>query len=189
MTTLTIGKIPLLEAIKRLKVGKNMRNKKARETLCEITVTDANVKLVVAGITYNVSCITEGVAKFTIPVLYLNDLINCHEGKTVTIHINRMGIKIGEFFVDVPVSLIENDKILKTIDIPLNYTDMDILNLLRMGYTQEELTFNKVNKQIDDAIKRLDENIEKAFKILKPYGLEKEVLKTLAYQAVGLYAQ
>jgi len=189
MTTLTIGKIPFLETIKRLKVGMNLRSKKARETICEITVTDANVKLAVPGITYNVSCITEGVAKFTMPVLYLNDLIKCHEGKTVTIHINPKGIKIGDFFVNVPVSLIEDDKILKTIDIPLNYTDRNILNLLKMGYTQEELAFNKVNKKIADVKKRLDENIEKAFIILKPYGVDKEGIKTLAYQAIGLDTQ
>lgn len=59
-----------------------------------------------------------------------------------------------------------------TLDLPLNYTDLDILKL-RNQTSEKQLEIVNAKRLIEQAEKRLEINIELAYKTLKDYGVNK----------------
>lgn len=69
------------------------------------------------------------------------------------------------------------EKRLRTIKLPLNYTDKDLILLKKSNYTKEELTFNNLNSIIKLAEKNLKKKIVKASQILELYGINESELE------------
>ena len=80
-------------------------------------------------------------------------------------------VAIGNFTFHAETCFFPNDRILRTIRLPMNYTLIDLVNLKDGTYTQEELDFNKVNEKIATAEASLDKAINSCFKQLKNYGI------------------
>jgi len=178
MVTFSASKTALLEVFKKLKAGYKHRRKQAMMLYCEVTITDNKAAFTIPGVTIYLTCETQGVAKFTIPMLYFEDLIKSYKGGPVKFIIHRQGITIGLTTVEADITYIEDDTILKSINLPLNFTDYDIINLLNAGYTEEELAFNKLQTSISDALKRLNQNIKTAYKAVEHYKIPFETFKS-----------
>ena len=69
------------------------------------------------------------------------------------------------------------EKRFRTIKLPLNYTDKDLILLKKSNYTKEELTFNNLNSIIKLAEKNLKKKIVKASQILELYGINESELE------------
>ena len=54
-------------------------------------------------------------------------------------------MEIKGLFLKVETTFFETDKILRSIKMPINYTDWHLLRLENEGYTPEELEFNKLD--------------------------------------------
>ena len=71
----------------------------------------------------------------------------------------------------------ETDSILRSIKLPLNYTDMDLAKLLLSGkYTDEEIVFNNLAKESVKTMRKVKADIRKIILMMKVYGFkQKEV--------------
>lgn len=184
MVSFSAPKTELLELFKKLKAGHKRRSKKAFTLICEVTITTNKATFTVAGATICLPCITSGVAKFTLPLFYFEDLIKTHKDKIVSIQIHPKELKIGTSFISANITYVEDDSILRSIDLPLNFTDIDLINLISERYTEDEITFNNLRQPIADALVRFDQNIQIAYKAIKSYKIPYDKFRSAMYELI-----
>lgn len=186
MIVITIEKSKLLKALTQMKTSIRSLGKNAKSTQCEITVTDNNLSLAVPGIILEVPCSVYGAAKVSIPLHYFFDIIQTIKRKPtikITIYEGEMGI--GSLFVPVSTTFFNDDKILRTIKLPTNYTHLDLLRLVKSEkYTFDEFYFNRLTVKIDIAETHLKRNIDSAYQILKAYGVTKKEIEEIVDRSI-----
>jgi hypothetical protein len=174
----TLHRSELLKALDRLHVTAR-RSKKIISATCEITIIDNHVKLYRPGVTIELDCATEKTAKITISLRYFIDIIKSKKEPVLKLIATDDTLQIGTLKVPVKTSFFDDDSILRTTDLPVNYNDTDLL-LLRTGrYTKEELEFNGLTQKIRESEIRLEDHIRKAFDLLKPYKVRYKDLESL----------
>jgi len=186
MLIITIEKSKLLKTLTQMKTSIRSLGKNAKFTQCEITITDNNLSLAVPGIILEVPCSVYGSAKVSIPLHYFFDIIHSIKRKPyLKITIDEGEMSIGSLTVPVSTTFFKDDKILRTIKLPTNYTELDLLRLVKSGkYTQEELYFNKLSVKIDIAETHLRKNINYAYKILREYGVTKKEIEEIVERII-----
>ncbi|NMC61407.1 MAG: hypothetical protein GYA51_18800 [Candidatus Methanofastidiosa archaeon] len=160
------------------------KGKQSKSTTCELTFTDNKIDVAIPGAKFTVASSGIGAAKVTLPFFYLYDIIEKSNKPVLEISLGRNQMTINSLTIGVTTTFFEDDRILKTINIPLNYSDKDLLLLKKEKYTQEELDFNNLSLEIVSAEKNLEKNIEEAFKILKQYGIKKSDLRSLVEKSI-----
>jgi hypothetical protein len=184
MVSITTTTKDLLNILKQLKAGIKGKTPKAMATTCEITVTDGKATFAVPGAIFTLECSTIGTCKAVLPFLHFFQVIKDLQVKDLEIIINKNDIKIHNVSFNIRTTFFETDRILRTIHLPINYKDKDILTLPKQGYTEEEIIFNKMLIKLEQAEERLISNISKAHKILKEYGVPYEVIEKVAKESV-----
>jgi hypothetical protein len=167
----------LLNTLKLVKGAVRGKGVKALATTCEITVTDGKATFAVPGAIFTLVCSTKGTCKAVVPFLYFFQIVKDLTLNEIEIIINKNDMKIHNLTFNVKTFFFETDRILRTIHLPINYTDKDLLLLSKQGYTEEEIIFNKVLIQIERAEENLENNIMKAYKLLKQYGVPYEIIE------------
>ncbi|HPT21879.1 MAG TPA: hypothetical protein PLR88_08040 [Bacteroidales bacterium] len=173
MIKVKILKSDMLSTLKLIKAGLKSRGKKAKTTTCELTITDDKLTVTVPGASFFVKCRVNGAAKATMPFWYLFDIVQKYQSEPMEIIIARDQIGFGDLFIGADTTFINNDRILKSIDLPINYMELDLLKLDLNKYTPEELEFNKLTKKIENARKNLESAINEVYQKLKIYGFTK----------------
>lgn len=128
----------------------------------ELTITDGLLTLVIPGVRLEVKCETKNTAKATVSLFYFRDIINTWNNLEVECIILDEAIKLGVTSVRAQTTFFENDSILRSINLPINYSDLHLLQLENKGFTPEEIGFNKLEFELHDTKKHLKLNIEKA---------------------------
>jgi hypothetical protein len=80
-------------------------------------------------------------------------------------------MQINTLTINAQTTFFEDDTILRSIKLPVNYTDAFLLKLENQGYTEEELTFNRMGTKILMAKRRKISNIQNALYYLETYGI------------------
>ena len=181
----TLQKEQIYSVLKLIKAGIS-RGKRSKTITCELTFTDNKIEVAVPGAKFNIESSGIGAAKVTLPFFYLYDIIEKSSKQVLEISLRRNQMTINSLTIGVTTTFFEDDRVLRSIDIPLNYNDKDLLLLKNGKYTQEELGFNKIIPEIEEAEKNLERNIEKAYQILKPYGIKKADLKSIISKSLYL---
>ena len=169
----------LIQTLKHLKAALPNNKSKAFNVTIEITIIDNYVTFAVPGATFSTESKTKGTCKTTISFLHFYQIIKDLKTKEIEIEINNQDMTIGNVIATVNTTFFEDDKILRTIDLPMNYTDADILKLMNEGYTWDEIEFNKLANQFIKANEKMKDNLFKAFINLKIYGVTYEDLEKL----------
>ena len=173
----------VLTAMRQLKVA--ARRKRNVKTWCEVTITDGKVTLAVPGIQIDVKAETQGAGRFNTLLLYLEDIVAHHFEKEMRLTIRKGEVKLGGVVFMTETIFFGDDRILRTIDLPINYTDADLIALIyNENYTIEEIQFNKIEKQVEAAQLRLSKKITKAAELLESYGDFKEGIWKLVYERI-----
>lgn len=146
----------LLQALIQLKSSVKGSKAKALAATLEVTVTDGKATFVLPGAAFAVNCETQGTAKFTIGFIHFSELVKSQKTTKIEIKIGEQQLSIGIVTLTAKTTFFETDRILRTIQLPINYTDADLIGLLDEGYTKEELEFNNIITKIEDAILRRD---------------------------------
>ena len=153
--------------------------KKKLSTL-EVTIIDNYLQLAIPGIQLNINAATKGSAKFTVRLWYFADIIKAEQDNTLHIELteNRLGLRALSF--PVMTTFFETDRILRSINLPLNYTDLDLAKLFLSGkYTDEEILFNNLDKEAGDAMRKAKTDIGKIVLLMKKYGFNKKEVEEL----------
>ncbi len=169
----------LLQTLTKMNNGVGLKNILTTNPICEITITDNKVTLNIPGAEFYIGAVTQGTAKVTLPFLYLLDVVKCESKIDSTFIIEDGRIILNELIFNANTNFFNDDKILRSINLPINYTNIDLLRLRNGRYTEEEINFNKLYYKIKDAEKELKKNIRAAFKALKGYGITKIELEKL----------
>lgn len=169
----TVDKRQLLNTLKQLqKIEKSGRKK---DSTLEVTVFDGYIRLIIPGIDLIVQAFTKGSAKFTIRLWYFTDVVNAEKDKELQFTLTENQLKLRGFSFAVLTTFFENDKILRSINLPVNYKYLDIVRLyLSEKYTTDEIIFNNLDKDVVDAINKLNTEIDKTTSTLRKYGFTRE---------------
>ena len=168
----------LLNVLKQMQRVEKSAKKKL--STLEVTIIDNYLQLAIPGIQLNINAATKGSAKFTVRLWYFADIIKAEQDNTLHIELteNRLGLRALSF--PVMTTFFETDRILRSINLPLNYTDLDLAKLFLSGkYTDEEILFNNLDKEAGDAMRKAKTDIGKIVLLMKKYGFNKKEVEEL----------
>lgn len=174
------------EALKLLRAPNKRKKIESYKSTCEMTLTDNYVQLAIPGAVVGFKAKTKGTAKATIPFRNLWSIIDCHNLEQLLVEFYDESIRFGIVQVKANTVFFKDDAVLRTIRLSNNYTDLELLLLKNQGYTSEELEFNNLLENIDEAERRVYANIRKAAKVLNQYGISASDIKSLLIQKLGI---
>lgn len=176
--TFKVDKRQLLNALKQLQ--KIEKAGKKKDSTLEVTIFDGYIRLVIPGIELNVQAFTKGSAKFTLRLWYFTDIVNAEKDSELHFTLTENQLNLRGFSFNVLTTFFENDRILRSINLPVNYKYLDIVRLyLSEKYTTEEIVFNNLEKEVIDAINKLNADIDKITSTMRKYGFTRENIETL----------
>jgi hypothetical protein len=182
----TLQKSALLKELTNINKALGRKSKYNIQTVLELTITDNLLTLVVPGIKVTIACKTRSTAKATIGFFYFKDIIENTSHKEIECNINDNELQIDKTIFRVQTTFFENDSILRSIKLPINYTQWHVLQLEHKGYTLEELQFNNLEFVMYYAKKDLKNNIQKAKGILQLYGVTSNEIEELIDKKIKL---
>lgn len=179
----------LKQTLAKMKVALKSTALDKRTVYCEITITDGKITLTSPGVTYTVDAQTKGMAKVALPYLYLINILKDHKAVDIDASVTNNWLKLGSVKVAAKTTFMTSDHILRSVNLPLNYNEADLLKMPDQGFTPEEMQFNSLETKFANAKNKLGENILKAYKVLKVYGFTYEEIETLVNQKVTQVAE
>ena len=171
----TVKKNQLLDALKKMQIiAKTSRN---IDSTLEVTLLVGFLHLVIPGVEFHIHSNTLGSAKFTINLKYFIDVVNSEKDKELSFMVEDSVLKLRGFKFNVLTTFFETDSILRSINLPINYTFLDIARLyLSEKFTTEEIEFNKLQSDVSFAINKVNNDIDKITSTMKKYGFSRAVV-------------
>jgi hypothetical protein len=151
-------------------------NGNKRHQIGEFTITKNKLSINVPGATFDIKIISEGGAKFTTNLILFSRAINVFTDNILEFTLYNNQLSCSSFRLDVVAIFIKDDRVLRKIDLPVNYRKSDIVRLLNGKYTHEELAFNKLDDIVDNVISDLRDKTLKIANVLEPYGIKYDVI-------------
>ena len=175
LCTIVINKATLMGAFRSLGAAVKKQKKFYKDlTVVELTVTNEVLTLAVPGSIVSKKCTTTGTCKASMRYSYFFQMIEDSANKIIKIEIREGEIDIDGARKQVNTTFFEDDSILRTINLPINYKDLDLLRLPQEGFTIEEIRFNLLALPLIRAEKKLKSNIGIAYSKLFEYGVTEE---------------
>ena len=171
MVHFTADRVQVQETMKHLKVAIGKNRAGVQSTFCELTVTSTKATFAVPGALFSVPCVATGAAKATFPFIRFFKLMDLESKDQVQMTFTPSTAALGNLTFPAETCFFPNDRILRTIQLPMNYTLIDLANLKNENYTQEELEFNKIPQKVATAETGLDKAIQSCYNKLKHYGI------------------
>lgn len=170
-----------------LQLKKVERSAKKKTSVLELTVVDNELALVIPGIRLGVKAETTGSAKFSIRLWHFSDIISCITTELIRCTITTNCIEINSSRYNVYTTFFDNDTILRSIDLPVNFTQLDIFKLYLSGkFTPEEVEFNKLTNEVKDALNQVNADIDKVAVMIKKYGVKREDVSNLIISKIQI---
>jgi hypothetical protein len=172
----------LRELIKFLKAGLKKTWMEERP-YCEITVKTNEVDFAVEGARKTLYCEAIGPGRVTISFAYFLHLIQDRPRVQTKISVGDDFMNINETTVVVTTWFFQDDSILRSIDLPLNYGIADILRL-PFRYTEKEIEFNDLAADYENACGTLNYDTESITSRLKKYGISKDEVEKFIHEKI-----
>lgn len=179
-----LRKSKLLNELKKVTKTLGPLTNWTRYTALELTITDNLLTLVIPGVRLELKCATTGTAKATLGLYYFRDIIKTWNNLHLECFIHDAEFKIGVTSIKAKTTFFEDHNILRSIDLPINYSELHLLQLEYKGFTAEEIDFNKLEFEIYYAKKHLKSNIQKSIEILGLYGVTSKELEALIQKKI-----
>lgn len=169
-----------------MQLKKIEKSVKKKHSVLEVTVIDDALILNIPGVELKVKAETRGSVKFTARLWYFTDVVSSYGVEALSCLITENTIKINNTFFDVYTTFFANDSILRSIDLPANYTDIDIYRLQVSGkYTEDEIEFNRLTEKVNDATKQIKIDTDKVAVILRKYGFTKSDINEIMLEKLS----
>jgi hypothetical protein len=181
-----LRKSKLVNEIKKITKTLGPVTKWTRYTTIELTITDGLLTLLIPGVRLGLKCETIGTAKASLGLYYFRDIIKNWKDLQLECLIHDEEFKIGVTSIKAKTTFFENDSILRSINLPINYSELHLFQLEHNGFTAEEIDFNKLEFELYYAKKHLKSNIEKTIDILGLYGVTTSEIEELIQGKIKL---
>lgn len=176
--TFSVTKKDFFPALKQLLLIEKSTRKK--DSTLEITLKHGFIYLVIPGVELHVPALTTGSAKFTILLWYIANIVKAEKDNILHFTVEDGTLKLRGFSFNAQTTFFETDRILRSINLPINYKYLDVVRLyLSEKYTTEELEFNKLNAEVFNAIEKLNSEIDKTTSTLRKYGFKRDEVANL----------
>ena len=185
-STFTIEKNAILTELKAMKKITGRASKKNKEIALEFTVTDGQLKLVIPGNIVFLECLTSSSVKASVPFYYFFDIIESDKEDRICVTITKETMQINNLTINTQTTFFEDDKILRSIKLPVNYDDSFLLKLENQGYTNEELTFNNLGAKVLMAKRRKNNNLQNALYYIETYGIKYNDLEKIVNEKLNI---
>ena len=169
----------LKSVLKKLWIAVKANSFNNDSAICEMTLFRGKAVFAVPGAIFPINGETKGTAKVTFNLKHFNVVVKSIKDKEIKIGIEEEFISINIISIPAKACFFSDDNILKTIKLPINYNEADLLRLRWENYTDEELKFNGLTDKIYLSEMYLERDITETLKRLKIYGVEKEDLEML----------
>lgn len=104
--------------------------------------------------------------------------------KEIKIDISEGFLTIGKLTVEADTCFFQDDSILRSIKLPINYTLADLLRI-NDRYTPEEIAFNKLDVLINNNIQTISRDINIIAVLLKGYGIARKEIQNFVYERIN----
>lgn len=180
------SKVEILEKIKQLRSLVRPKSKKSlMAATLEIRIQPQFVSFHISGGELKLFCNTKGWGSFTLSLEYFFQVLTDYTGAVFSPTFKNGEMQAGGLFTKGLGFKIQNNhpenKV--TLDLPLNYTDLDILKL-RNQTSEKQLEIVNAKRLIEQAEERLELNIEIAYNALKIYGIEKDLFHLMVINKI-----
>ncbi len=173
-----------LKQVLRLLKSSFKNTNKRQMPYCEVTIKTGKIEIAVAGSKSAVNCQAWGPARFVIGFEHFILLVNDRPRIKTKVVVGDDFMTINDSVtVTVQTWYFKKDTILRTIDVPVNFTIIDILKLGER-YTKEEIEFNKLKGKYEKAHNDLYVRIEKIKRLMKEYQLKEKDVEEAIYKMV-----
>jgi hypothetical protein len=184
--SIKIRKSKLVNELKKITKTLGPLTNWTRYTTLELTITDGLLTLVILRVRLELKCETTGTAKATLGLYYFRDIIKNWNNLHLECFIRDAEFKIGVTSIKAKTTFFEDASILRSINLPINYLELHLLQLERKGFTAEEIDFNKLEFELYYAKKKLKSNIQKAMEVLMPYGVTLKEIEELIQRKIKM---
>jgi hypothetical protein len=171
-----VNKKELINTLNLLSIALPKIKKYALEISLEMTITDGKVDFTIPGASFSINAETKGTCKASLRFLHFLELVKSSNNDNVEVVIEKNLLKVGKVSVGVQSTFFKNDRILRSIDLPINYKLVDIIRLPQNGYTWEEIEFNNLVTTYNHAYAEYEKNVKAAAKLLSPFGITEKAL-------------
>lgn len=173
-----VYKKELFESLKQMQRMEKAAKKKL--STLEVTIIDNFLQLNIPGVQLNVPAATKGSAKFSLLLMYLIEVLKTEKDNLLHFELSENQLHLRQMKFKVMTTFFETDRILRTINLPLNYSYIDLAKLVLSGkYTDEELEFNKISAEATKALKQTQNDIAKIASLMKDFGFKRSEVETL----------
>ncbi len=166
----------ILNQMKFVYVGK--RSKK-RLINCKVTIQDGEVEFEGHGYMFRHKVKCKGGAQFSVPFTQLQLIASTSREPDIVFIVKEGSVQINFTTLKTTTTFFRNPNSMRKINLSVNSTDKELLQLPYLGYTKAEITHNKLTPKIRRAKARLEENISQAFYILEVYGVTIDEIEEL----------
>lgn len=167
----------LLEAIKFLKAVVP-KNKSGMKYTCEITIKTNLIELTTIGAKHTLYCNAGGPAKVSVPLLHLYSILKDSKDFSIQAKVGYGFIELNSIQLFVWTSFLEDDTILRSVDLPINFTPCEIIQLPEK-YTEEEIEFNNLGAIHSKTYQTLMSDIKQVHSKLKKYGFTPDEVESI----------
>lgn len=157
-----------------------------KETGLEIKCFSNTVTFSVPGASVKRACISDGMGAFSVSLEYFFLLLRDHKKDLLEVTLKDGELKVGNAIVSGVslVTKIEHPENVEPVDLTFNYTDVDLLQL-PPKHNGAIIDNAHVGKLIKEAQDRLENRIDRAYTVLKTYGVEKSDLQKIVDYRLG----
>jgi hypothetical protein len=172
----------LREVLKFLKAGMKktwMKNL----PYCEITIKTNEVEFSIEGAKKTLYCKALGPGRITISFAHFLHLVQDRPRVQTKVSVGDDFMTINETTVTVTTWFFQDDSILRSIDLPVNYGISDVLRL-PFRYTGKEIEFNKLAGEYLDACSTLSYDTKSIISRLKKYGISRDEVEEFIHKKI-----
>lgn len=183
MIELTCNTKDLIEALRRVWAPHSRRKKLIHTIQVSMEVYSDSLLFNAIGAISHVPCKRTSSTRYivSVPLDHLYQVIKTYSTPEINISIADGKITCGTItFGGVSINQLDESEEHIRVDIPINYTDVDLLRL-RSKYTEKDIIRNGLYIKLETAEHELSKNISKALKSLKKYGVTHTDIQQLIY--------
>ena len=186
MVTINVKHRALMKTLKHLMAVYPKKKVGAIHHPCELTVIDSKAIFIIYGANFPVDCKTEGTCKATFLFIHFFEIVNSLKKPDTIITITEDTLQVnGLVKINAKTTFFEDDKILRSVILPANYTDKDLLRIsVDKKFTKEEIEFNMLTAPIAESKSNYEKKVSAAHRILSIYGITKKDIKELINKRV-----
>jgi len=176
----------LLDGLTRLRAVQTGGKKMMLYHYVDVDLYADSISLTCTGATLLVKCISENKDKkrVSVPLEHFYQIVKVYSKSEITVSFegNKMtcgNVKIG----GINIEELDNSSLPAYLNLPINYTDRDLLRLISKVDQKEKLS-GGLSNLIAQAEVRLEQNISQALALLEQYGVSRKDLLEFVRQRV-----